>query len=248
MPLALMGVRCFWPQNMIGHEGLVINQAWKLRSLPTNHQFHLASETASHFSLGRGSLGRVAKSRRGQIVLLPRQHGPGGPRRFVGERDNRPIKASPCREPLQPLGPTVVVLRQSEHHGAGAMNHLTSEIVIGTPAYSAKPRFASGRVLTRHKANPRRKFPPRTEMATIVDSGDERRCDHRTHAGQLRKAPTRFVRPAKPQELLIQLFEPAMEGAKFVEEIAEELSREIGKLGSRDGVLRLLQEPPCALG
>src|ERR1700733_431005 len=37
-PLALMGVRCFWPHNMIGHGGLVVNQAWKLRSLPTNHQ------------------------------------------------------------------------------------------------------------------------------------------------------------------------------------------------------------------
>jgi len=27
----LMGVRCFWPHNTIGLEGLVINQAWKLR-------------------------------------------------------------------------------------------------------------------------------------------------------------------------------------------------------------------------
>jgi transposase len=26
-PLALMGVRCFWPHNMIGHEGLVVDQA-----------------------------------------------------------------------------------------------------------------------------------------------------------------------------------------------------------------------------
>src|SRR5271165_4859100 len=38
-PLALMGVRCFWPHNMIGHKGLVVNQAWKLRSLPMRHQF-----------------------------------------------------------------------------------------------------------------------------------------------------------------------------------------------------------------
>ena len=26
-PLALMGVRCFWPHNMIGLEGLVVDQA-----------------------------------------------------------------------------------------------------------------------------------------------------------------------------------------------------------------------------
>ena len=36
--LALMGVRYLRPHNMIGLEGLVVNQAWKLRSLPTNHQ------------------------------------------------------------------------------------------------------------------------------------------------------------------------------------------------------------------
>jgi hypothetical protein len=27
VPLALMGVRCFWPHNMIGHGGLVVDQA-----------------------------------------------------------------------------------------------------------------------------------------------------------------------------------------------------------------------------
>jgi transposase len=32
-PLALMGVRCFWPHNMIGHEGLVVDQAWKFAVL-----------------------------------------------------------------------------------------------------------------------------------------------------------------------------------------------------------------------
>jgi hypothetical protein len=39
-PLALMGIRCFRPNNLIGHdEGLVIHQVLKLRSLPTTHQF-----------------------------------------------------------------------------------------------------------------------------------------------------------------------------------------------------------------
>ena len=32
-PLALMGVRCFWPHNMIGLEGLVVDQAWKFAVL-----------------------------------------------------------------------------------------------------------------------------------------------------------------------------------------------------------------------
>ena len=42
VPLALMGVRCLRPHNMIGRMGLVVDQASKLRSLPTNHQDHLA--------------------------------------------------------------------------------------------------------------------------------------------------------------------------------------------------------------
>ena len=36
--LALMGVRCLWPHNMIGRAGLVVHQASRLRSLPTSHQ------------------------------------------------------------------------------------------------------------------------------------------------------------------------------------------------------------------
>jgi hypothetical protein len=85
-------------------------------------------------------------------------------------------------------------------------------------------------------------------MMTVVYRSDERCCDHGTDAGQLRELPTGFVRPAKPQELLIQLVEPEIESPEFVEQVAEELPREIGKLGRRDGVLRLLQKPPCALG
>src|SRR5579863_1569492 len=97
---------------------------------------------------------------RRQIILLTGEHGPGDPCRLIGERDNRPIKAAPRCELLQPLGTAILVLRQSRHDGAGAMNHLTSEIVIGAPAYSAESRLASSRILARHKANPRRKFPP----------------------------------------------------------------------------------------
>jgi hypothetical protein len=62
------------------------------------------------------------------------------------------------------------------------MNHLTSEIMIGAPSNPAEPRFAAGRILTRHEANPRRKFPSGAEMMAVVHRGDERRCDHRADA------------------------------------------------------------------
>jgi hypothetical protein len=50
------------------------------------------------------------------------------------------------------------------------MNHLASEIVVGASADPAEPRLASGRVLTRHKTNPRRKFPSRNDDAIIINA------------------------------------------------------------------------------
>jgi hypothetical protein len=139
---------------MIGLEGLVVDQAQKLRSLPTNHQVSPRIRDGLPFSTGALLLcGR-------QIVLFTREHGPGDSCRLIGERDNRPIEASPRRDPFQPLGPAIVMFGQTKHDGAGAMNHLTPEIVIGAPANPAEPRFAAGRILTRHEANPRRKFSP----------------------------------------------------------------------------------------
>ena len=76
-------------------------------------------------------------------------------------------------------------------------------------------------------------------MTSVGDGGDKRRRDYRTDARQLRQPPTSFVRPAEAQESLIQLVEPAVEGLKLVEQVAEETPREIGKIGGRDGVLRL---------
>ena len=102
-PLALMGVRCFWPHNMIGHEGLVVDQAWKLRSLPTCHQLSPRIRDGLRFSAD------ALRSSGGQIVLLTREHGPGDPRRLIGECDDRPVEASPRRELLQPLGTAIVV-------------------------------------------------------------------------------------------------------------------------------------------
>jgi hypothetical protein len=102
----------------------------------------------------------------GHIVHFSREQGPGEPRRFIGERDNRSIEASPRRKPLQPLGTTVVVLRQSKHHRAGAVDHLSPEIMIGASANAAEPGFPASRILTRHQADPCREFPPRAKMTS----------------------------------------------------------------------------------
>jgi len=119
------------------------------------------------------------------------------------------------------------VCRQSKHNGTGAMNHLTSEIMIGAPADSAEPRFAAGRVLTGHEANPCCEFASGAKVTTVVDRSDERCCNHRPDAWQLREPPAGFVRPAKGHELSVELVESEIEAAEFVEQIAEELSGEI---------------------
>src|ERR1700691_1286861 len=109
---------------------------------------------------------------------------------------------------------------QTKHAGAVAMNHLTPEIVMGAPANPAEPRFAAGRILTRHKANPCRKLPSRAKMVTVVNRSDERWGDHGPDARQLRESPAGFVRPANAKELPVELIESEIEGAEFFEQVA----------------------------
>jgi hypothetical protein len=146
------------------------------------------------------------------------------------------------------LGATIVVLCQSKHHRAGAMDHLTSEIVIGPPSNPAEPGFSTRRVLAGHEANPCRKLSSRAKMATVVNRCNERGCDHGTDARQLRQAPAGFIRPAKGQELSVQFVEPEIKSTELMERLGEELPREIRKLRGRNGILRLRQKTPCALG
>ena len=235
-----MGVRCFSPHNMIGLEGLVVDQAWKLRSLPTSHQL------SPRIQCGLQLSARALRSC-GRIILFSREQGPGDPCRLIGERDNRSIEPSPRREPLQPLRTAIVMLRQSKHHRAGAVDHLPPEIMIGAPANAAEPGFAAGRILTRDKADPCRELPPGSEMAAVVNRGDERRRDHRPNAWKLRKPAASFVRPANSGKLLIKLLKPQVEAVELVKHVAEERPRQIGQVGPRDRVARLRQEAPCAL-
>ena len=204
MPLALMGVRCFSPHNTIGLEGLVIDQAWKLRSLPTSHQFHLAS------SCGLGPSASAQRSR-GHIILISREQCPGDPCRLVGERDNRSIEAAPRRKPFQPFGTAIVVLGQPHDHGTSTVDHLPPKVMIGAPANAPEAGFASGRVLTRHQAYPCRKLPARAEMLAIINRGDERCRDHRTNARQFGEPAACLVRPANCHELSVELIELVIE-------------------------------------
>jgi hypothetical protein len=103
-------------------------------SLSTNHQLSPRIRDGLRFSAD------ALRSSGGQIVLLTREHSPGDPRRLIGERDDRPIEASPRREPFQPLGPAIIVLGQTKHDGAGAMNHLAPEVVIGAAQGQSMPQ------------------------------------------------------------------------------------------------------------
>ena len=85
-------------------------------------------------------------------------------------------------------------------------------------------------------------------MATVINRGDQRRCDHRPDARQLREPPTSFIRPAKAHKLSVELVEPEIEIAEFLQEIAEELASEVGKLRACDRVGRLRKKAPRSLG
>jgi hypothetical protein len=84
-------------------------------------------------------------------------------------------------------------------------------------------------------------------VPAVVDRCDERCGDHGPDARQLREPLAGFIRPAKAEELPIELVEPEIESAKLIEQIDEETPRQIGKVSGRDGLLRLLKEPSCAL-
>ncbi len=120
------------------------------------------------------------------------------------------------------------------------MDHLSPQIVIGPTANAAEPRLASGRVLAWHEADPCRKLPPRAKMAAVVDRGDERCCDHRSDAWQLREPMASFIRPTNSRELPVELRNPKIEGVELFEHVVEEPTCKIGEFSRRDGVARLL--------
>lgn len=92
--LALMGVRYFLPNNMIGLDGLVENQASKRRPMPLHHQYPPRNRC-------RTDLVCMAPLRR-QIFFLPRQQNPSNAGRLVSERHERLVEARPSDNSLQP--------------------------------------------------------------------------------------------------------------------------------------------------
>jgi hypothetical protein len=108
------------------------------------------------------------------------------------------------------------------------VDHLPPQIVIGAPASVAEPGVCRRSYIgTRHKADPCRELPARPKMASVVNRGDERRCDHWPNA--------------------LQLGEPEIEATELVEHFAEERRCKIRQFNLRDGVACLRQETPRAL-
>ena len=68
---------------------------------------------------------------------------------------------------------------RTEQHGVGAVNKQATEITVPSFANPTKTRFASGGVLSRHKAEPSGKFSAAAEYIRICNcccnrSGDDR--------------------------------------------------------------------------
>jgi hypothetical protein len=65
--------------------------------------------------------------------MASHQDCPGNPSGLVGESDDSPVYASSSNYGLQPLGAPVVVVRQSVDDRSRTMDHLTPEVMVGTP-------------------------------------------------------------------------------------------------------------------
>src|SRR5690606_6447936 len=135
--LALMGVRCLCPHNMIGLVGPVVNQAWKLRSVPLCHQ----CLPRSLHRVGGDPVNRRSRSADG-IALLPRQQRPCDARRLIGKRYERLIEPAALNDSLQPERATVTTLREPADDSAGAVDHLPAQIMVCPATDAAEARLA----------------------------------------------------------------------------------------------------------
>lgn len=184
--LALMGVRCLYPHNIIDLAGLVVDQASQRRLLPLCHQCLLrshrrvggdprrasqphavapllkllpptASPQLAPFSTTRASM---------EILILSKTRGQffvsfGGQFLISPDRRScwqaRPVPAA-LDERLQPNRTTILALCEPANHRSGAVNHLSPQIMIGTTANSAETGLAAGCGLSRHQSDPCRQF------------------------------------------------------------------------------------------
>jgi len=175
---ALMGVRCFWPHNMSGLKGPVVDQAVKLRSVPLCHQ----CSPRSHRRLSDDSGCRRRSG--GSVNLLLGQQRPGNARRLVGKRNERLVETPPFDDAPQPCRPRVVPVGETADNRSGAVYHLLAQIMIGTSTDATQARLTSGCILSGRQPNPGGELSPRTEVSGIVDTGYQRRGDNGPDARQ----------------------------------------------------------------
>ena len=223
-PLALMGVRCFRPDTMIGRDGLEHQQASKLRvradepSGSTSHSYALTGVAQCAVGSCQG------------MALRPGQQCPSESRGLVCQGNHSAVEAAPLNECLQPVRPCIVALRHLKGDSTSAVDHLPTQIMVGAPADAAEPRLAARRVLPRHKTDPSGKLAPASEPSTIADAGDKRCGDERTHTGQNRQTPGRLVLAADRHDARIKRLDPLVDIAELVKQLCQELAREIRQL------------------
>src|SRR5215471_2139123 len=82
---------------------------------------------------------------------------------------------------------------------------VTAQIAIALFADTAEPVLAAARVLLRHKPDPGREVPSRSESPRISDAGDQSGGQRRTDAGYLIEPLTRLVGSVPGHDLAIKL-------------------------------------------
>src|SRR5215469_2741390 len=119
-------------------------------------------------------------------------------------------------------------LGQPADDGACAVDQLAPEVVVGAPSDATEPWLAASRILSRHQPDPRCHLTARTKLSAVADGSDDCSGDDRTDAGQLREPPTSLIRATEGNDRRVELFNPTIEVAEFVQELAEDRSRQVG--------------------
>src|SRR5437016_1153171 len=139
------------------------------------------------------------------VAITSGHHGPRHSCDLVGERDRSDLGRPPrqqCGKPGPMFGAMDLGIADDGERTRGEQ---AAQIAIALFADTAELVLAPARVLLRHKPDPGRKIPPRSESLRISDAGDQSRGEHRTNAGNLIQPLARLIGSVPGYDLTVKV-------------------------------------------
>ena len=120
------------------------------------------------------------------------------------------------------------------------------QVLIAPFAYAAKPRFASGCILSGDQPDPCRESPTRREMSPAIEGGNQGGGDHRLDAGKGRQSFEAIIGCADCDQLSINLGNAFVRGFQLSNECVEVLLRQGLQFSFSNGNPDIFAEPDGA--